>query len=162
VYALLSLTFCSWPPYPPPEVWFYKVPYGNMILKFLTENEDRDRNQAAVATILQDAIRDAITPFRPNTPMPNGETDWEDQQNNIYFGVTPKKSNHDQDEVLTYGLWTTALTGIKAFVQHYPWLLFRFEIYEIEYDREGHVENEYMVGVGQLTTYVIEQTSQSR
>ena len=78
---------------------------------------------------------------------------WGSEQLDLRLDVEPKKGSHDQEQVLTNGVWGVALIGIKSFARHYPGLYFAFEIYEDVFDIHGEVVEQHYVGLGQLTNW---------
>ena len=128
----------------------YRVPYSDLSLIFSTYGEDRSRDPRAVESLLQHAVRDALNPFRPQTPLPNVKMFWIDVRGNVKLQVIPQRGRRGQSNALTYGLWISALTGIKAYVEHYPWLFFRFEICLDKDDGEGRILDWDIVGDGGL------------
>lgn len=101
-----------------------------------------------------------MNPSQAQTPMSDREHVWEDRRTNVRLDVEPRELE-GEEKGLTYGMWITALSGIEDFVEHYPRLIFGFEIYHEEYDDKGEIEAEYFVGYGNLGWYSEPWTSQA-
>ncbi len=109
---------------------------------------DADAERAA-SQVLQNAIRGSMNPFRPRTPVPPWISEADDNRR-VRLEVGPVTDRRDPGQTLTYGLWTSALTGVKAFMEHYPSLSFMFEIQVTEFDDKDGKEKSCLVGVGGL------------
>ena len=143
----------SWPHRLPITPWRYKVPYSDVTLIFWYYGEmDTDAGRAA-SQVLQNAIRGSMNPFRPQTPVPpwiSEVVSEGDDNRRVRLEVGPVTDRRDPEKTLTYGLWTSALTGVKAFMEHYPSLSFMFEIQVTEFDDKDGKEKSCLVGVGGL------------
>ena len=111
------------------------------------------QRRIASEKVLQDAIRSSINPFRPNAQIRDKSLVWQDDVGKVILRLEPEIPDAVEDErpILTFGTWTAALTGIKAYVEHYPTVFFWFRIYEEEYDEEDHKTGEYRIGKGSLS-----------
>jgi len=109
---------------------------------------DADAERAA-SLVLQNAIRGSMNPFRQQTPVPPWISEADDNRR-VRLEVGPVTDRRDPEQTLTYGLWTSALTGVKAFMENYPSLSFMFEIQVTEFDDKDGKEKSCLVGVGGL------------
>ena len=68
--------------------------------------------------------------------------------------LIPKRSSQAPTERLTYGMWSTALTGLNNFRLEYPGLFFTYQIYTFP-DQETLGEPRGGVCIGWGTFWVI-------
>ena len=94
-------------------------------LKFFGELEFVDEHTAS--QIMEDAIRESINPFRPQSPMPMYRS-YKDRKGLFFLELVRSKRTDEQEQILTYGLWITTFRGIKTIMEHHPTLWFAFGI----------------------------------
>ncbi|CAF9939216.1 hypothetical protein IMSHALPRED_001252 [Imshaugia aleurites] len=136
------------PPGPePPGTFFYDVPSTNppMNLKFRDYLVDPSINKADVDNCFQQAEMECGVREKQSTEMEEGETQrWEN--GDVYLDIVPKKGSQ-QEQALTYGLFTDALRGINDFRLFYPHLNFLYEIYVYLGDEQTETYLDITTGV---------------
>ena len=98
------------------KLFLQKLDYG-------PHNNETDRDE-----LFRIAIRDAIAPQH----RPGDLLDWDSDQDFLFkqqaLIVVPKVASGKRGWRLTYGLWTTALTGLNHFRLAYPGVDFDYDI----------------------------------
>ncbi|KAL9065259.1 MAG: hypothetical protein Q9161_008338 [Pseudevernia consocians] len=132
---------------PSEEVIFYDVPFSDppVNIKFKDYEFNNDRNETDVDECFRKAMRECSDRAKHFTVMTEDESkSWE--SGDVFLDLLPRKGDPDQEQALTYGIFTDALQGLNNFRLFYPHLNFWYEIYV--YPGEEMLEN--YVGVGQL------------
>ena len=89
----------------------------------------RGRDERVVETVLNDAFRASLVPFRPHEPI--NEEGWKIYEGGFVLGVSPssRSTQRPTEKRLTWGMWTECLAGIHGYVEAYPGYDFSFDIW---------------------------------
>ena len=118
----------SFPPGPPPSSIDYQIPGSDLTLELSSLGFIPGRNEAVVRTVLNDAFRASLIPFRPHQSM--DEAGYKISEGGFVLGMSPSSaaSRLPSQKPLTWGMWTESLVGLNGYVEAYPGYDFTFDI----------------------------------
>ena len=118
----------SFPLGPPPSSIAYQIPGSDLTLELTSLGFVPGRDEGVVQTVLNNAFRASLIPFRPHQPM--DDAGYKMFQGGFILSVSPSSpaSRLPTEIPLTWGMCTESLVGLNGYVEAYPGYDFTFDI----------------------------------